>query len=327
MKPGQALLTLILATAVLLAASPEALAAEPILIDQRIEGADDLTVGDRFRYVVRVEAGQGTTVTLAPGGLPPELSLSSRPAIRTTTIGEGRVRIEIAFDVAAFVPGELNLSPLRLSYREPDGSEGLLETRTGRVVVNSVLPDSGDVEPRDLKPQAQISAPSSSGLYAAVAVLMLALVTVSGLIYWQRRRLRRAVFVPEPVPETLSPEDRARVLLDQAGGAFEASGDYVPYYSQIAMTVRGYLTERFGFAAFALTTTELQDALGLRGHDRWQARLVSGLLAQCDAVVYAQYRPAAERADADLTAAYEIVEMSRPEPETPAAERERVAVS
>jgi hypothetical protein len=29
-------------------------------------------------------------------------------------------------------------------------------------------------------------------------------------------------------------------------------------------------------------------------------------------VVYAQYRPAAERADADLTAAYEVVEMSRP---------------
>ncbi len=52
-----------------------------------------------------------------------------------------------------------------------------------------------------------------------------------------------------------------------------------------------------------------------RGLDRWQVRVASGLLEQCDAVVYAQYRPAPERADADLTAAYEIVEMSRPEPE------------
>jgi hypothetical protein len=51
------------------------------------------------------------------------------------------------------------------------------------------------------------------------------------------------------------------------------------------------------------------------GVDRWQVRVAGGLLAQCDAVVYARYRPAAERADADLTAAYEIVEMSRPEPE------------
>jgi hypothetical protein len=52
-----------------------------------------------------------------------------------------------------------------------------------------------------------------------------------------------------------------------------------------------------------------------RGLDRWQVRVASGLLEQCDSVVYARYRPAAERADADLTAAYEIVEMSRPEPE------------
>jgi hypothetical protein len=46
--------------------------------------------------------------------------------------------------------------------------------------------------------------------------------------------------------------------------------------------------------------------------DRWQVRVAGGLLAQCDSVVYAHYRPAMERADADLTAAYEIVEMSRP---------------
>jgi hypothetical protein len=61
------------------------------------------------------------------------------------------------------------------------------------------------------------------------------------------------------------------------------------------------------------------------GHDRWQVRVAGGLLTQCDAVVYARYRPAAERADADLTAAYEIVEMSRPEER--AAAPEEVAVS
>ena len=47
---------------------------------------------------------------------------------------------------------------------------------------------------------------------------------------------------------------------------------------------------------------------------------MAGLLNQCDAVVFAQYRPAPDRADADLTAAYEIVEMSR------AVEREEAPV-
>ena len=99
-------------------------------------------------------------------------------------------------------------------------------------------------------------------------------------------------------------------MLDKAGAAFAQDADYVAYYSTLANTLREYLTARFGFPAFALTTTEMQDQMVRRGMDRWQARIVGGLLNQCDAVVYARYRPAAERADADLTAAYEIVEMS-----------------
>jgi hypothetical protein len=301
-------------------------AAEPIVVDQRIEGAGDLTVGDRFRYVIKVDADRGTTVTLAPGGLPPQLSLAERPSVRSVSKGAGRVQITLTLEVAAFVPGELDLPPLSLAYRNPDRSEGTLETRLARVVVQSVLTSTSDLEARDLKPQAEIGEPPPVALYAAVSALVLALLLVLGLIYWRQRSLRYLVIVPEPVLAGLGPEDRARALLDRAAAEFDASGDYVAYYSAIATTVRNYLTQRFGFAAFALTTSELQDAMGRRGHDRWQARLVAGLLSQCDAVVYAHYRPAPERADADLTAAYEIVEMSRPE-EAAVDEREEVGVS
>ncbi len=113
----------------------------------------------------------------------------------------------------------------------------------------------------------------------------------------------------------MSPEDAARRALDGAGSRFGADGDFAAYYGVLASTVRDYLTYRFGFPAFALTTVELQGQMVFRGMDRWQARLVGGLLSQCDAVMFAHYRPAGERADADLTAAYEIIEMSRPLPE------------
>ncbi len=121
--------------------------------------------------------------------------------------------------------------------------------------------------------------------------------------------------VVEPEPEPLGPEDAARRALDVAGAGFVADGDYEAYYGRLSTTVRNYLTQRFEFPAFALTTLELQARMTSRGMDRWQARLAGGLLDQCDAVVFARYRPAAERADADLTAAYEIVEMSRPAPD------------
>jgi len=76
--------------------------------------------------------------------------------------------------------------------------------------------------------------------------------------------------------------------------------------------VRKYLADRFEFPAFALTSRELEEQMMQRGLDRWQIRVVGGLISQCDSVVYRRYRPAPERAEHDLTAAYEIVEMSRP---------------
>src|SRR5262249_54449801 len=152
--------------------------------------------------------------------------------------------------------------------------------------------------------------PPASPLPYAAGVALLALISL--LAYWRLRRRRPAALEPTLAAHDLSSEDLARTRLNQAGSDFQAGGDYAPYYEAIGLTVRGYLSDRFGFAAFALTTRELQQAMVGRGLDRWQARLAGGLLGQCDAVLYAQYRPARERADADLTTAYEIVEMSRP---------------
>jgi hypothetical protein len=131
---------------------------------------------------------------------------------------------------------------------------------------------------------------------------------------WQvrRRRRRRPEPVAAPLELVATPEDRARAALDQIETDPRTPAEYTAYYARIAEVVRSYLTERFDFPAFALTTTELQPAMLRNQLDRWQARLVGGLLSQCDFVVYAHYRPARERADADLTAAYEIVEISRP---------------
>ena len=53
-------------------------AAIPVVIDQRIEGADDLTVGDRFRYVIKLEPNRYYR-QLAPGGLPQVLALTRSP--------------------------------------------------------------------------------------------------------------------------------------------------------------------------------------------------------------------------------------------------------
>ena len=88
--------------------------------------------------------------------------------------------------------------------------------------------------------------------------------------------------------------------------------DYESYYGGLALTVRTYLAARFGFNAHALTTRELERRMVSHGVDRWQARLVGGLLERCDDAVYVRRYPEVASADHDLTVAYEIVELSRP---------------
>ncbi len=287
-------------------------AAAPVVTGLTIEAPDRLTVGDPFRIDVRLEADAGTRVVLAPGALPSTLSLTETPQTRTRALGGGRQALTLSLSDAAFAPREIAVPPLKLRYRGSDGLSGEVETPPARVSIASVLPAGEELAPRDLKPQAELPAATPGWLAPALGGALLALVIGAGALFWLLRPQPVAEPVVEPSPRQLSPEDRARRALDAVAAAAGGPPDAVPFYATIATTVRGYLTERHGFPAFALTTTELQEQMVARGMDRWQARIVAGLLNQCDAVVYAHYRPAAERADADLTAAYEIVEMSRP---------------
>jgi hypothetical protein len=305
-----------------------AVEAEPSVEGAEVQAPARITVGDRFHFVITLNALNGTRLGVAPGTLPPAFELIGQPRSSTRSAGDGQSQIILDIEIAAFSPGDLVIPPLTLDYEEPDGTRGTVQTPGTRILISSVLPaGGGQVALRDLKPQLEIGVGNAAGTYlAALAAVLIALAVVIALVV---RSMRRK---PAPVVEVidtteLGPEDRARVLLEAAGAVFEKDRDYVAYYGAIAVTVRKYLTERYGFHAFALTTSELRNEMNRRGIDRWQSRLIDGLLTQCDAAVYARYVPALERAGHDLNAAFEIVEMSRPKPEPEAAAEEAEAVA
>lgn len=307
--------SLLLAMAGVLVLAAPAAAEEPVITNLDVFLPDRVTVGDRVTYVVTLESDPGIDFSLVEASLPAYVEVVGLPDTATEPVGDGRVRITMTFLLAPFAPGEIEVPPMTLRYFGLEIAGGELQTPATRFTVASVLPAEPAIPPpRDLKPQAVIGAPEAGWVVPALAASAATLALVVVLLYLRTRTLKhRAVSVPAPVLAEEPPEDRARVVLDTAGAGFSLEGDYVEYYSSIGVTVRRYLTERYGFPAFALTTRELEAEMLKRGLDRWQVRVASGLLEQCDSVVYANYRPAAERADADLTAAYEIVEMSRPE--------------
>ena len=138
-----------------------------------------------------------------------------------------------------------------------------------------------------------------------------------------RRRTPEAEYEALDVPERSARERLASV--QHAGLPDEA--EFQRFYGTIAVVVREYLGERFGFNATALTSSELETRMTGHGVDRWQARLVSGLLERCDRAVYARHYPDPESADHDLTVAFEIVELSRPQPAQSSEVDDREAVA
>jgi hypothetical protein len=253
----------VIATALFAATPGLAQADAPVVTEYKVDAPQRLTIGDRVKVTIVVEADQGTRVEIAPGGIPEDLQLAESARFSSRSAGSGRIEVRIDLVVAPFVLGEYPMPPITLRYRDPTGSAGQLQTPASRLLIESTL-SGPEPQPRDLKAQAEIGAPPAPP-YELIALAAGAFVLAMGLLYVAWKRLQRVV--PDSVAsieeeeEALGPEDSARRALDRAGARFAQDADLGPYYAVISATVRGYLTQRFGFPAFALTTAELQGPL------------------------------------------------------------------
>jgi hypothetical protein len=159
-----------------------------------VQAPDRVTVGDRFHFVITLQAETGTKIGLAPGALPGEFQLISPATTTSRSTGNGQSEITFDMEIAAFFPGEGVIPPLVLDYEEPDGTKGQVVTPSDHVFITSVLPaDGSPITLRDLKPQLEIGSGSALGVFAlALAFVIVALAVVSALIIRSMR--------PKPVP-------------------------------------------------------------------------------------------------------------------------------
>jgi hypothetical protein len=269
------------------------------------------TVGDRLQLSISVAHDDAYSIA-GPGfgddfGAMELLEIAEPLVARA---GPGSSLTTLGYTLASFTTGAHELPPLPVRWTA-GGGEGVVETEPQTIVIQSVL-DPGDEELRPLKPQLEIADPAPSPLVPAIYVAMFAALTALGYVLVSRAiDARPQTATPEPAPIPLTPAERARAALDALSGG--ARGDLSHYYAAIAATVRRYLSERYGFPAYAMTRRELQRHMSRSGLDRWPARLTGNLLEQCDAVQFAGFAPAPERTEADLTAAYEIIELTQAE--------------
>lgn len=284
-------------------------------------------LGDRVRLTIEVEHPADLLLSLvSTPARRPDLEIievqppSTLPASGAPGPEAGALRTSFILVLAPFALGTVEVGDFILQALREDGSAqdfgGALPALSVRQTVRQ-----GDGELRPLKPQATIAGAPPAWLRPALlggALLVACVVLATAFVALRRRWRRGAIALLPPLPPATA-EDAARRQLDALGAHdLLTAGDLEGYYGRLSSVVRAYLEERFEFRATALTSSELARRMAAEGLDRWQIRLVSGLLERCDAAVYARRYPPLPSADHDLTLAYEIVEFARPRRETEA---------
>lgn len=289
-------LALLLAAALL--AAPSAALADTG--DSSHISAPEANVGQQVTLTLDVAAPANAAVEVDPAN-PSWNGVEVVRLVRDDTRpASGGVIHTLQLVVAPFVVGQQSFVPaVNVTV------DGVVQPRSLPPVswnVLSTLHPGDPLELSPLAPPAAIAGAQSPFLVPAVVlggILVLALLSVASVALARRVRRSRPVPAPGGEPPALPGLD---------GLELELHRDPVRAYRRLGATVRHVLADRYGFPAHALTTVELHERMESEGVDRWQARLVTGLLEECDAVVYAGYRPATERATADLNMAREIVE-------------------
>jgi len=208
-------------------------------------------------------------------------------------------RIEVL--VAPFAPGMVSF---RASVTvTTDAGSTPIELPGLTIEVPSTLLPGEPLTLSALPPPVRIEGAQSALFWPAVALVALValLVATVALVLgrrWWRSRPRAPEAPPEPPPAPVDVLATAASLLE---------GDAAGAYRAISAAVRNILGERYEFPAQSLTTAELETRMAAAGVDGWEERMARELLRECDAVVYAGYRPVVERRIADLRIAREIV--------------------
>lgn len=265
-----------------------------------------VTIGDRLRYSIEVEAPSGTELTLPVlaerigafdivdfGSLPPRHI-------------EGRVVTGYWYTLTTFDTGRYVLPAPKVRVRRGERTEEVQGNEV-TIEVQSVLPkEQGATDIRDIKPLVRPPA-DLRPLYLGAASLVT--LVALGLGFWfLLNRPKRRYTVPPPPPDevALRALDRLWARRDLQEGRWE------PYYVELSAIVRRYLEERFDIRAPEMTTEEFLVAAGNDPRlTPSQRQLLAAFLHQADLVKFARAVPNLSDAEAAYRSARRFVDETK----------------
>lgn len=162
---------------------------------------------------------------------------------------------------------------------------------------------------RDIKPPMEVS--ESLLPYFIGTVMILGLIAAPVWLYLRKRYQNLAESEDEVVDVPLPHEVAYERLKAIETSDMLARGDIEMYHTQIAHTLREYISARYRIPALELTTTALLQAMLRAEIGVEYINRVQQVLAKCDMVKFATYQPRVSEASARIDEARRIVDATK----------------
>lgn len=261
----------------------------------------EVTVGETFTIELKAIGPAGTTYTFAGEASGDELELRTPPAAPDAPAREPGTH---RYEAEVFALGELQVPPIAVRYRLPDGVDGEAASLPLSLKVVSLLPKD-EAEPK----LADIRGPAGVGIGRAFWVALgLGLALLAALVFWLIRR-RQRVTAPMAVPlPTLAPDLEALRALDAlAAEGLHGRGELRPFYIRLSTIAKRYLERRLGAGVLEMTSAET--LAFLRGHPHGGELLpvVRDLAEAADRVKFAKGQGLVPEAERHLAVARALV--------------------
>ncbi len=254
------------------------------VLSQSLEGADDLSVGDRFQ--LNIVGDFSINRVIVPD------TLTNFHVLKSERISRGTDKAWFQLTIVPLLPGSHSFPALEVEPVIPDGQS----YRTDRFRLNIIpVRAENDTLLVDIKPLSKYPLQFSTWVYILLLVLFVLLII--SFVLLSRKRAAQ----PEPVPveapaEVKIPPPAWKLALQKLDELLAeelvAQGETVLHHYRLSMILREFLESKYRFSAVEMTTSEIKRALqSLRVERDSEVKL---FLSYCDQVKFARHTPKME---------------------------------
>lgn len=257
----------------------------------------EMTIGDLFTFDLTIVFDEGYRVESPPVGTTlGDFEIKDYRMLDPVKNQEGHIVQKHEYQLTTFTTGMYTIPPIPVSYTDPEGHAGSLQSRPVEIMVKSVLTEDAE-DIRDIKKPADIK-PGYRSLIILIFGVLLAALLLAGFFYWRRKRKQRPAI---PVVEVqLPPHEVALSAIDALlKEGLLVQGKFKVFYIRFAEIFLTYLTGRFNIATLEKTTSEILTAFHGTTRDGVDVTRIRDILKACDLVKFAKYMP--PRGEAERT--------------------------